>query len=374
MFHSRQNTTKHRTNHVIKRFILPAWFFCLSLTGLCGCDTLGYYSQGIKGHLQLVSQIQPINKVLHQPETPQKTRDLLKLAQQARVFAVNQLGLPDNQSYRGFADLNRKQVTWNVVATRPLSLQPYLSCFPVVGCLSYRGYFTEQGAKRFAHALEQQGYETFIGDSTAYSTLGWFADPIVSPMLQYGDIRLVETLFHELAHQRLYIENDSNFNEAFATAVGQNGTREWLRHTHPEKLQAYNRYLRRQADFLNLLEQTSQRLKTLYQSDLTDAQKRIKKQDYFSRLQEDYRLFKQQHQGYTGYDKWFEKPVNNPRLALLSVYHKLVPTFERWLDACDRDFPRFYKQVELLSGLTKAQRQQALNSTPECLRRNAPGE
>ncbi len=366
MTHKQYRTTKMPANHTIKQLIIPGVLLAFLALMLCGCDTLGYYSQGINGHLQLMSKVQPLEDVIQQEETPDKTRKLLTQAQQARVFAVKQLGLPDNQSYRGFADLHRKNVTWNVIATQPLSLAPYLSCFPVVGCLSYRGYFSEQGAKKFAQQLQTQGYETFIGGSTAYSTLGWFKDPIVSPMLQYGDLHLIETLFHELAHQRLYIKDDSDFNEAFATAVGQNGTRKWLRQHQPERLAGYNRYLKRQNEFLGLLVTTSKRLKKLYQSSLSDTQKLDLKKQYFARLRSDYQLFKQRHQGYTGYDKWFTKPVNNPRLALLNVYHEQVPWFERWLAACNQDFPRFYQAMERLSKLPKQERLSALKHTPDC--------
>ena len=350
-----------------KQLVLFSGISFFTLLLLCGCDTLKYYSQGIQGHFKLVSQIQPIDEVVQQQNTLATTRKLLEKATLARSFAVSHLKLPDNESYKGYADLKRKRVTWNVIATKPLSMEPYQSCFPVTGCLSYRGYFSETGAKQFAHKLQDEGYETFIGGSTAYSTLGWFDDPIVSPMLANGEAWLIETLFHELAHQQLYIKDDSDFNEAFATTVGQNGVREWLKETRPDGLPKYNDHLHRYNDFLKLLGATAEQLKTLYESDVDDASKLVTKQQIIDQLRQNYVLFKQQYNGYTGFDKWFKKPINNPRLAMVSVYHELVPDFERWLQACKRDYSRFYQTVEQLSELPKGERIEALKQTARCM-------
>ena len=349
-----------------RQIIIFSILFILLITLLCGCDSLKYYSQGISGHFKLMAKVQPINDVLLLKSTPTDTRKLLNTALHARAFAIHHLKLPNNQSYRGYADLNRKRVTWNVIATPPLSMKPYLSCFPITGCLSYRGYFNEMDAKKFASQLQEKKYETYIGGSTAYSTLGWFHDPIVSPMLQYGEARLVETLFHELAHQQLYIKDDSDFNEAFATTVGENGTREWLKQTHPDKLQRYTDFLRHYHAFLSLLNRTSQRLKSTYEGDQNDAFKLSRKQHIIHQLKLDYQLFKQQHDDYSGFDKWFEKPINNPRLAIVSVYHELVPDFERWLNACHNDYSRFYDKIEIISKLPKNKRMIALKKAANC--------
>ncbi len=348
------------------RLFLIAIFCLTTLLLLCGCDTVSYYSQGIKGHFHLVSQVKPIDEVIENRETPEPTRILLKQAKLARVFAVQHLKLPDNKSYSGYADLKRKQVTWNVIATKALSMEPYQSCFPVTGCLSYRGYFSEAGAKQFAQQLQQDQYETFIGGSTAYSTLGWFEDPIVNPMLNHGEARLVETLFHELAHQQLYIKDDSDFNEAFATTVGQNGTREWLRETRPDALPRYNEHLHRYTAFLKLLGHTAEQLKALYETDVDDATKLKAKQQIIHQLKQNHAHFKSKYNGYTGFDKWFEKPINNPRLAMVSVYHELVPDFERWLKACNNDYPRFYEVVESISELPKDERIKTLKQPADC--------
>jgi len=349
-----------------RRIVVFSAVFIVSILLLCGCETVSYYSQGIKGHLQLVSQVKPIDEVINNHQTDEKTRKLLQQAKLARAFAINTLKLPDNQSYLGYADLKRKNVTWNVVATKVLSMEPYQSCFPVVGCLSYRGYFSEDQAKQFAKKLQQDDYETFIGGSSAYSTLGWFEDPIVSPMLNHGEAWLLQTLFHELAHQQLYIKDDSDFNEAFATTVGQNGVRAWLKETHLEALPDYNEYLRRYNGFLMRLGDAAKQLKAVYESDVNDATKLSSKQQIISQLRKSHLLFKKQYKGYTGFDKWFEKPINNPRLALVSVYHELVPDFERWLKACNNNFPRFYKTVEQLSELPKDQRIEALKKPAVC--------
>lgn len=342
--------------------------FILILTSfyLTGCDTLGYYAHGAKGHLQLMSQRRDINQVIEDEGTPDKTRQYLQTVKQAKQFAREQLKLPDNNSYNSFSDLKRDKVTWNVVATPELSMQPYQSCFPITGCLSYRGYFDKNMAETFAHQLEQQGYETYIGGSTAYSTLGWFNDPIVSPMLRFGELHLVETLFHELAHQQLYIKNDSNFNEAFATTIGQTGLRRWLEQSNPQVIRQYNAKNRRHAEFLGLLNQTSKALKTLYQSDISDEQKRLRKQQEINKLRQDYQQFKAKHNNYSGYDAWFKKPINNPRLAMVSVYHQYVPDFERWLDACQHDYDAFYAVIAEIGRLSKQQRYQMLSGKAQC--------
>lgn len=338
----------------------------LSSLLLMGCDTVSYYSQGIQGHLNLVSQVQPIKQVINNDQISEKIRKQLLKATKAREFAINTLKLPNNNSYRGYVDLKRKNVTWNVIATKELSMKPYQSCFPVTGCLSYRGYFSEQKAKQFSQKLQKEGYETYMGGSSAYSTLGWFKDPIISTMLRHGDIRLIETLFHELAHQRLYIKNDSDFNEAFATAVGQNGTRQWLVESQADLLPKYNQYLRLHDQFLKLLSNTASQLKSLYKSPLSDQIKKDKKKQLIIQLKIDYQTFKKENAGYHYFDWWFKKPINNPRLAMVSVYHELVPDFERWLKACDNNFPRFYNAIENISKMGKKQRIKRLKETTGC--------
>lgn len=353
----------------IRRTIVLSGLFVVFVTAilcLTGCDTVSYYSQGIQGHFDLVSRVKPIEDVIEHSKTPEKTRKQLTNALKVRQFAINTLKLPDNNSYKGYADLKRKNVTWNVVATKELSMEPYKSCFPVTGCLSYRGYFSEDNAKQFADKLKQEGYEIHIGGSSAYSTLGWFKDPIVSPMLRYGDIQLAQTLFHELAHQRLYIKDDSDFNEAFATAVGQNGVREWLTQTDPKAVPRFNKNLSRYSQFLKLLSDTASELKELYSTQLSDEGKREKKKQLIAVLRTNYQGFKKQHPDYTNFDGWFEKPINNPRLAMVSVYHELVPDFDRWLQACGNDFPRFYSAIEGISKMPKEQRISMLKKSTSC--------
>ena len=359
----------HIPHNNIRRVIALSGFIVLFLMGilcLTGCDTVSYYSQGIQGHFNLVSRVKPIEDVIENKQTSEKTRKQLVQALKARQFAIKTLKLPDNKSYKGYADLKRKNVTWNVVATKELSMEPYKSCFPITGCLSYRGYFSEGRAKQFADKLKQEDYEIHIGGSSAYSTLGWFKDPIVSPMLRYGDVQLAQTLFHELAHQRLYIKDDSDFNEAFATAVGQNGVREWLTETDSKALPRYNKNLSRYGQFLKLLSDTAAELKDLYSTKLSDEGKREKKKQLIVELRKNYQGFKKQHPGYTNFDGWFEKPINNPRLAMVSVYHELVPDFDRWLQACDNDFPRFYNAIESISKMPKEQRINTLKQQASC--------
>ena len=316
-----------------------------------------------------MSKTHSIDQVLKQKTLKSKQRDLLETAQTARKFATQTLALPDNKSYQKYTQLDRDFVTWIVVATDEFSMQPMQSCFPIIGCLSYRGYFSEAQAKAYAEALKKQGKEVHVNGSPAYSTLGWFSDPIVSPMLKHGELSMLETMFHELAHQRLYIKNDSDFNEAFASTVGHYGIRQWLAVYKPTKIQYYNSAIKRNNDFLTLLHNSADKLRTLYaerRPTTPPTATRKAKQIIIQQLQHNYLRFRQQHKQYKGYDKWFKKPINNPRLALISVYHDLVPEFSRWFHACDDDFERFYKTMETFAPLSKNRRHQRLNAKAEC--------
>jgi predicted aminopeptidase len=333
---------------------------------ITGCSSVGYYSQGIKGHLALMSQRQDIKTVIQQPGVKPDTRKKLKYALEIRRYATQKLGLPDNDSYLTYVDLKRKYVTWNVVATEAFSMQPRQWCFPVTGCISYRGYFREAAAKRFANQLRKQDYEVFVAGSSAYSTLGWFSDPIVSPMLEYGDIILAQTMFHELAHQQLYFKDDSVFNEAFASTVGEYGARQWLKEKHPKSLAKYNQWITRRNAFYDVLRETAIRLRKLYASKTGKARMKKEKNKIYQQLHSDYARYKKRFGNYSGFDFWFDKPVNNPRLALVSVYQDLVPDFARWLKACDGDFPRFYTTIARLNTLTPQHRHQALKQKAQC--------
>ena len=315
---------------------------------LSSCETIGYYGQGMAGHARLMWSRQPVIEVVTtaQPDLQQRLQTAIAI----RQFAITDLGLPDNKSYSTYVELDRDAVVWNVVATAPFSLQAKQWCYPVIGCASYRGYFKQVNAQGYAEKLQAQGLDVAVVGATAYSTLGWFSDPLTSLMLRSDDAGIAELLFHELAHQQLYIKGNSRFNEAFATTVGEQGTVHWLQVTaQGELLQRYQRRLVVRAQFLRLLNQTREQLQTLYQNAEADEYKAEQKQQLFLELRQSYEELKQQQwQGIGWYDGWFKQPVNNARLVAIGTYRDLVPAFTKLLAACGQDFERFYQAAPRL--------------------------
>jgi len=318
----------------------------ITLLMLSACSTLSYYSQTAKGHLTLMAKRKPIKRVLQDASVTEDRKRQLKLVQEILDFAHQRLKLPDNGSYEKYVELRRKAVTWNVIVTPKYSMTPSQWCFPVVGCISYKGYFSEKKALKEAKSLEALGYDVYVADATAYSTLGWFKDPIVSTMLDHGIILTAETIFHELAHQQVYHKNDSEFNEAFATAVGQVGTRLWLKQKHPDSLKFYQEHLRKQRQFIGLLLDTSKRLDKLYHIKMSDNETEKKKQQIIQELRKRYAQLKQSWHGDNRYDAWFDKPINNARLALIGVYFEQIPKFVRLIEQGNYDFPKFYQKMK----------------------------
>lgn len=339
----------------------------LSVLILGGCDTFSYYQQMGQGHFNLMNKRELISSRLHKAGISAEEKRKLELVVAARDFASKQLYLPANKSYQHYSDLKRPHVTWNVIATAPLSMSPEPSCFPIIGCLSYRGYFKQSDAQQYANKLSQRGLETYIAGSSAYSTLGWFADPVVSTMLRYDDFFLLETLFHELAHQKMYFANDSEFNEAFATAVGQYGVRKWLSvHGSKQDIQNHELYLKRRKAFTDMLRNTADRLRRVFeQKGKTEKQKVEEKQEVYKNLAMEYKKYRLD-QNFHGYDSWFLKPVNNPRLAIVSTYHDLVPEFINHLEKCHYDLPRFYRSIATLRSLSPDSRKDLLLEDVAC--------
>jgi len=341
--------------------------FLAALMFTTGCTTVGYYAQAVGGHLSLMSKRQPLEKVLASDATDEEIKRKLQLLKDARVFAVAELGLPNNKSYSTFVKTDKRYVTWNVVATPEFSISPKTWCFPVAGCVSYRGYFDEADARAYAKGLDTDGFDTHVGGASAYSTLGWFDDPLLDTMLRGSDIRLTGILFHELAHQLLYIQDDSSFNEAFASFVEQQGVREWLRSEGKEEtLPLYEKYLQRQVDFNNLLQQTRRDLISLYMSlepvkDL-DAEAReeirLRKKAVFDTMLERYEVLKAERWGgFEGYDNWFAREINNARLISVSTYLKWIPAFKSLFEESGSSFDDFYVQARELSKKPYAERQ-----------------
>ncbi|MEB8430987.1 aminopeptidase [Cocleimonas sp. KMM 6892] len=311
------------------------------------CSTVQYYAQGAKGHLALMSQRKPVKQVLVDKKVSDKRKQQLKEVLEIRQFAYDRLKLPQNNSYTSYVELKRKAVSWNVIANPKYSMSPVQTCFPFVGCVSYLVYFSPKAAKREAEKQKKLGRDTHIIESPAYSTLGVFDDPILSTMLSRSSSSTAEVIFHELAHQRLYRKNNSAFNEAFASAVGQEGTRLWLKEKHPEKLEQYEQHLKKRWAFFNLLINTSSELKAWYSHNYEEAVTEKGKRRIYQQLNEKYARLKQSWGGDKRFDKWFtQSPVNNAKLSAIGVYYKQVPEFSRQLKAFNYDFGKFYKYYE----------------------------
>jgi predicted aminopeptidase len=332
---------------------------------LSGCSTLDYYSHLAEGQLQLLQARKPISELLIAPTVDPNLKQRLALTQQARDFASAQLGLPNNRSYRLYADIQRPFVVWNMFATAEFSLTPELHCFPVAGCVAYRGFYSQGRARGAAALLKQQGLDTYLGGVEAYSTLGWFDDPILNTMLRWSDERVAAVIFHELAHQQLYVADDSAFNESFASFVEHEGLRQWraakgLPSSDPQGEQ-------QREHFIALVLASRTRLQQLYDSDLAPAQMRRGKQAEFERLRAEYRALRDSQWGGSGrYDNWINAPINNAKLLPFGLYDRWVPAFAALFEQAGSHWPRFYQHVAALGKLPKIERTQALaRLTPE---------
>ena len=334
----------------------------VSLT-LMSCSSIGYYSQAASGHLKLMNAREPIDKLLKSDSTDPELRKKLETLVDARLFAIDTLKLPANKSYTTYAATGRDYVTWNVVAAEEFSLQPKTWCFPIAGCVSYKGYFKEQAANDYAAELAAEEFDVTVGGASAYSTLGWFNDPVLDTMLRGGDIRYVGTLFHEMAHQVLYVKDDSNFNEAFASFVEQRGMRIWLEsRDENERIGNYEAYLKRSDDFNRLLQDTQADLRKLYSQELVSEQMREQKKVVFEEMQEGYTSLKESWDGYSGYDGWFSREINNARLLSVATYRKWVPAFEAIYNEQDKSMEDFYTAATKISELPKDERQDVLSA------------
>jgi predicted aminopeptidase len=316
-----------------------------------------YLLQSAQGHLALMSKREPISGVIDRPSTPAALRAQLESVTAIRNFASSALGLPDNGSYRKYADIGRPYVVWNVVAAPEFSVDPKQWCFPIVGCVAYRGYFVEKRARRFAAGLHAKGFDVVVGGVAAYSTLGHFDDPILSSMVNWNDVELASIIFHELTHQMLYLPNDASFNEALATTVAEEGVRRWLQQQGRDKdladhLLEQKRYL----EVIALMSETRNHLRTLYASGLPPPLMRARKRETIEELRESYAVLKGQWGGHAPFDAWFAADLNNAHLASIATYFACVPGFERELKAAGGNLPAFYLRVRELAKLDRQQR------------------
>lgn len=336
--------------------------------GVSGCTTVSYYAESVKGHVEIMAARQSVQKLAEDPSTPEPLRSRMVSASAIRQFATEELALPDNKSYRTYVDIARDQVTIGVFAAPEFSLAPQTWCFPVFGCVPYRGYFSETSATETANELRGQGFDVYVTGITAYSTLGWSSDPLLSTMLAHDDTYLASLVFHELAHQRVYVRGDSAFNEAFAVAVEISGVRKWLHAAGDTAgLRRYEADLKRSADFVRLVSKTRAELAEIYSAPGNAEQKRAAKTAAIERMRTRYRTMRDgPWGGYRRYDPWFDTPINNAKLAATSVYGEQVPAFLRLFDRCSGDYPMFYEAVGRIGATGTERRAAALASASSC--------
>jgi predicted aminopeptidase len=341
-------------------------FIAALVVQLSSCASIQYYGQAISGHLDIMAKRQPIPDLLARSDTPSGLRDKLAMVMRVREFASASLGLPGKDSYSSYADLQRPYVAWNVFAAPEFSLEPQEWCFPFAGCVRYRAYFAKAEAVRFASALQRRGNDVYVAGAAAYSTLGWFSDPVLNTFLQDSNTNIARLIFHELAHQRLYVPGDSAFNEAFAVAVEREGLRRWLaREGTPAEHAAVEWRWARQDHMMAHVRAARQQLARLYATRLPIEDKRRRKALIFNRLNEQLRgmgLRRVANQANT------EKPLNNAYLVALGTYYALVPAFEALLEEQRGDLGAFYQAAAALGHMPRRERRLRLRT----LASNAP--
>ena len=341
--------------HYYRSLVLLLYVFLIS-----GCASLNYYVQSVQGQFEVLQKRQAISNLLEENNISNTLRNRLNTVLALRDFSIRQLGLPENNSYLSYADLERNYVIWNIFATEEFSLDPLKWCYLIVGCLNYRGYFTESDARKHAAELEKQGYDVYLGGVAAYSTLGWFNDPVLNTMLRWSDIRLATVIFHELAHQQLYIKNDTEFNEAYADAVAYIGITKWLEQSSDKNLlKEYEESQSQEKQFINLVMRYRSLLSEIYQSNQDDNLKRMQKKDLLQKMTDDYKVLSS-HWDNNSYQKWFSEGINNAKLAAIVTYREYVPSFIEIYEKLEKDLTRFYSLIKLLSNCNPMKRKEIL--------------
>lgn len=339
------------------------WGFLAALAafGLSGCSSMSYYAQAVGGHIEVMQATRPIDELLADPAIDPALKRKLGEVKLIREFAVSELGLPDNGSYRSYADVGRPFVVWNVFAVPEFSLEPHKWCEPMVGCAGYRGFFSKAAAEQLARSLKDEGYDTHVGGVTAYSTLGYLSDPVLNTFLRFGSAEVARLIFHELAHQKVFASGDTVFNESFATAVENEGLRRWLAHQgNPELGRKLAVRYQREMLFVDLVTAYRSKLREVYSADMPVEGKRQAKAETISEMRRAYGVLKANWEGASAYEQWFEQTPNNAKIATISMYTQLVPAFEAILEQEGHDLNRFYQRVARLANLPYAERHREL--------------
>lgn len=337
--------------------LLPKAALALTLLLSAGCETISYYGQAARGHWDVVSRQRPSEKIIQADNTDDELRRRLHLVEEARQFAAAHLGLKPGRHYTRYADLERDAVVYNVFAAPEFSLEPKRWWYPLIGRQSYRGFFGKNEAITYAKSLQAEGLDVYVGGIDAYSTLGWFRDPVLNTWIDDADEEIVALVFHELTHQLVYVADDTKFNEAYATAVEIAGVRLWLQGKNdPDALTRWDAKQTRREEFTQIVKTTRARLKALYQQTLPPKDMRQLKAAEITALQQQINELRERWQTPKAFASWTTKPVNNARLNTVSTYHDLVPSFLALLDQHHGDFPKFHAAVKRLGKRSKEQR------------------
>ena len=358
---------------------LAGAFVGIFAASLSGCSSIAldapaFYWQAARGHLDLVMRARPVEQVVFDSDMDARLRHKLLQAREIRAFAVGELGLPDNRSFAIYTHVDRPFVVWNVFAAPPLSVRLQTWCFPVAGCVGYRGYYRREDAEAFAARLRVQGLETFIGGVPAYSTLGWFSDPLLTTFMHYPEAEMARLIFHELSHQVAYAPGDTTFNESYATAVEEIGVERWFA-VHPDDaaLRAFREQSLRRRNFVALLVRHKAMLEEAYGESAIDGRgahnghdsnprvrsdedKHRAKQVIIDGLRQDYQALKVTWGGYSGFDRWFSEPITNAHLAAVGAYADLLPAFRVLFAECNQRLPEFHAAVKRLAAMPRDQR------------------
>lgn len=338
----------------MRRHLLQALVALPLAVSLGGC----YYGHLLMGQADILRARTPIAEVIADEQADPELRRRLEMVQEARRFAVERLGLPDSGSYKSYVALDRPFALWNVFVTEEFSLAAEEWCAPLYGCFAYRGFYDEARARDYAARLSRQGMDVHVAGVSAYSTLGWFRDPVLSSMMRWDDAVLVATIFHELAHEQYYLRGDTAFNESYATFVEEEGLRQWALSRGESLPEAVQQRRRRQEDFVALITTARERLKALYAEELDAETMRSRKADAFAQLREDYRALRDSAwDGWSGYDQWFDSYLNNAKLLPVGLYHQWVPAFESLFIEVGGEWADFHEEVSRIGAMEAPERE-----------------
>ncbi len=348
---------------IIGRLFVLGWL----LISFSGCTTVGYYHQSIFGHLKLISKREPIIDIVNDSTRDEKLIAQLRLAQELRLFATHELKLPENDSYRSYVQLDHPYVTWNVFAAPEFSTALQQWCFLVVGCVPYRGYFDQADAHHYADRLSKRGLDVYVAGVPAYSTLGWFDDPLLSSMIDRGEIVTAAYIFHELAHQQYYLKGDGAFNEAFATAVEEIGVLRWLeQQNRRDDAENYEDWLAQKTLFSAFIKSSRDEFDALYQQEHSLEKMQVEKQILIAEMRRKFEDLSLENKHIARYSKWMSGPLNNAQLGAISLYRELVPAFRNIFISCGNDFEKFYARVQNIAKMSEEKRVEILQSEDKC--------